>query len=138
MLLVLLDSAGVEAKVPVIVVKVSVSVDGTEIAGFPVTKRVTVDETQGFHYERPDDGDAVTFGAMPTDQIASIATLVAAPDRAVTVRLDGQTDAGIYLNGGGLLVIVDGLIDAGAGASNTSVNNNSGDTVRINGMVGGT
>ena len=59
-------------------------------------------------------------------------------NQQLTFRLDGQSDAGIVLNAGGLIALFNVDIDAGAGSSNASVNNNSGSTATITGIAGGT
>lgn len=104
-----------------------------------ITRRIEVDEIQSFNYEKAADNDVTTFSALPADQIATIQFLLARSNKAVTIRLDGQTDAGIVLNAGGLLLIVDATIDAGAGASNAKVNNpDDADTALIEGFAAGT
>jgi hypothetical protein len=117
---------------------VTANIDGRPVPGTPYRRVVDVDESQVFSYEEADDGNSTTFSVIPMAQLATIKCLVVNPDQAVTIRLDGQTDAGIALSAGGLLCIVDATIDAGAGSSNASVNNNSGSTAVLNGGGGGT
>jgi hypothetical protein len=112
--------------------------NGFTVEGFPVTHRFEADEVSQFTYEKANDGDTTTFSALPADQIDTIQVLVVRASKAVTIRLDGQADKGIRLNAGGMLVIVDGTIDAGAGASNAKVNNNSGAVSLIEGIAAGT
>lgn len=104
-----------------------------------IARRIEVDELQAFNYEKAADNDAVTFSALPADQIANIQFLLARTNKAITIRLDGQTDAGIVLNAGGLLLIVDATIDAGAGASNAKINNSAAsDIALVEGLAAGT
>lgn len=104
-----------------------------------IARRIEVDELQAFNYEKAADNDAVTFSALPADQIANIQFLLARTNKAITIRLDGQTDAGIVLNAGGLLLIVDATIDAGAGASNAKINNPAAsDIALVEGLAAGT
>lgn len=112
--------------------------DGVTMENFPVTRRIEVDESQSFSYEKANDGDITTFSALPADQLDTIQALIVRVSKAVTIRLDGQSDKGIRLNAGGMLVIIDGTIDAGAGASNAKVNNNSGVVSLIEGIAAGT
>lgn len=113
--------------------------DGYPVTGFPVTRRIEVDEIQSFKYEKAADNDSTTFAAVPADQIATIQALLLRTSKAVTLRLDGQTDAGIALNAGGMIVILDCTIDAGAGASNCKINNpDDADTALIEGLAAGT
>jgi len=123
---------------PKMKVTVLAEIDGVSVPGTPYSREVDVDESQTFSYEEADDGDSTTFSVIPMAQLATIKCLVVKPSQAVTVRLDGQTDAGVTLAAGGLLLVVDGTIDAGAGASNASVNNNSGVTSVLKGAGAGT
>lgn len=118
-------------------VTVTVEKDGKPLDGFPVVRRYSADEVQGFEYEEPNDGDAVTFSAIPTAQLATIKALVLRTDRQITLRVDGQTDAGLVLDADALLVVIGATIDAAA-ATNLMVNNNSGGTAVLEGMAGGT
>jgi hypothetical protein len=119
-------------------IKVTAEIDGRPVPGTPYRRVVDVDESQVFSYEEPDDGEGTTFSVIPMAQLDTINNLLVKPDQAVTIRLDGQTDAGIVLAAGGLLLVVDGTIDAGAGSSNASLNNNSGSTALVKGGGGGT
>jgi hypothetical protein len=117
---------------------VTANIDGRPVPGTPYRREIDVDESQVFSYEEADDGDSATFSVIPMGQLDTIEWMLIKPDQAVTIRVDGQSDAGIVLSAGGLLAIVDGTIDAGAGASNASVNNNSGSTAKLEGGGGGT
>lgn len=113
--------------------------DGIPSPGFPVTRRIEVDEVQTFKYEKAADNDSTTFSGVPADQIATIQALCLRTSKAVTLRLDGQTDAGIVLNAGGMVIILDATIDAGAGASNAKLNNpDDADVAIIEGFAAGT
>lgn len=120
-------------------VTLSLTLDGRPIPGFePLVRQVTVDEVQPFlPYEKADNADATTFNAVPTGEIGNVQALLIVPDRAVKVRLDAQTDAGIELGSSGLLLILGGTIDAGA-TTNVTMNNNSGAAANIEGFGAGT
>ena len=121
---------------PTLEITVSVKLDGAPVPGYPITRRATVDETQGFEYEEPADGNTTTFSDIPVGQLTSIQALLLRTDQQVNVRMDGASDAGILLNAGGILVILDHTNDA---ASNRlRVNNNSGSTAVLKGLAGGT
>ena len=124
---------------PSIKVVVDVEVDGVKVQGFPLTRRISTDEVQHFDYEEAADNDTTTFSALPTAQIASVQALVLrALEQPITLRLDAQTDAGIIINAGGLIVIVDATIDAGA-ATNATVNNPDATALsRLKGFAAGT
>ena len=117
-------------------ITVTVKRDGLDIPGYPVSRRVTVDEVQAFEYEEANDGDTTTFSDIPVGQLTSIQALLLRTDQQVNVRMDGQTDAGILLNAGGILVIIDHTNDSGS--NRLRVNNNSGSTAVLKGIAGGT
>jgi VCBS repeat-containing protein len=123
---------------PTFRVKVEIDHDGVPLPGFPVVRRLELDEGQQYEYEKAADADAVTFSALPGEQVDDIRLLAIQTDQQVTIRVDGQSDAGIIVNAGGILVLFDVTIDAGAGASNAKINNNSGSVADIRGVIGGT
>lgn len=98
-----------------------------------IVRRVECDEIQRFTVEKPVAG----FTALPTGELAEIAALVLRTDQPVTVRLDGQSDAGIVLNAGGLIALIDVDIDVGA-ATNVLVSNTGTETALLRGVAGGT
>jgi len=101
------------------------------------TKRLEVDETQSGTYEQDDDADSGAFTALPSSQLFDIQLLMIQPNRQCTIRLDGQSDSGITLNGDGILLIVDAVIDS-APATNAVINNTSGAAALIDFIAGGT
>lgn len=111
--------------------------DGAAVSDLCITRRIVVDESQSFDYEKTDDGNGTTFTTVPAGEIGTLQMVIMRPSEQVTVRLDGQTDAGILVNARGLLVLVDATVDAGA-STNMTVNNNSGAVAQLKGMVGGT
>lgn len=119
-------------------IEVRVRRNGKPVSGLhPFIRRLTVDEDGAFEYEHADDADAVTFTSIPDAKIAEAQLLAISPSRQATIRLDGQTDAGLVINAGGLLLAIDADIDNGAGV-NASINNNSGGSAVISGLVAGT
>ena len=122
---------------PTLKATVNLELNGVSLSGYPVVKRLELDESQEFRYEKVDDTDGVTFIALPTSQIDSIQAIAIQADQQLTFRFDGQTDAGILLNAGGLILIIDATIDAAA-ATNATVNNNVQPTANITGIAAGT
>ncbi len=118
--------------------RVSIELDGNPNPLQRIVRRLEQPEFQSFNYEKANDGDTTTFSAVPLGEIASIGLLYLESDQQVTIRLDGQTDAGITINADGFVLLHDVTIDSGAGASNLSINNNSGVTAKILGMGFGT
>lgn len=121
---------------PNVTVRLEVEVDGQPVPGFPVIKRLLLDESAAFEFGKPDDG-GWTFSALPADLLDVISVLMLRTDRQITLRLDGQSDAGIVLNAGGVLALVDVTIDAGAGVLNAKLNNQSGATAVVSGLAAG-
>jgi len=115
-------------------ITVTIKRNGQLISGFPRQYRQLVDEVQQFAYEKTTGGG---YAALPTNQLDAVQILALTADQAVTVRLDGQSDAGISLNANGLLLIVDGNLDAGV-STNATLDNSSGSTATISGIGGGT
>ena len=68
---------------------------------------------------------------QPTTQIATLQALALVADQALTVRLDGQSDAGIVLSAGGLLLLLDITADASS-TTNATLDNSSGSTAVVN------
>lgn len=120
--------------------KVTLTVEKDGIKVLEKIRRLAVDEAQTFQHEQAGHADATTFTAVPADQLAEIQVLVVESDSQVTLRLDGQTDAGIVINAGGLILLFDVDIDAGAGADNAKINHNAAATVLalLSGIAGGT
>ena len=122
---------------PVLRLTVNLEMDGEIVPGYPKIKRISVDESQSFRMEKADDGDATTFTALPTAQLGEVQALIVEADQQITHRLDGQTDAGVVMNAGGILIIFNADLDASA-TTNITSNNNTGSTANIKGIVGGT
>lgn len=121
---------------PSVEIAVTLKMDGALLSGFPVIKRLEVDEATGrVVFEQPNGGGYAVVAS--TSILSEIQVLFLQPDKQVTVRLDGQSDAGIVLNAHGLLIIVDADIDAGA-LTNVTTDNSSGSTALIRAFAGGT
>lgn len=112
---------------PTIRAVVVLEVDGVAVPGFPISRRITVNEVQGFDYVKATGGGAV---ALPVDQIgAAINAIAVRPDAQVTLAF-GQ----IKVNAGGLILVIDG--DLGTGA-NATVTNASGGNAQVRGVGAG-
>ena len=122
---------------PDLKVTVQVELDGNPIDGFPIVRRLDLAEAQIFDYQKAADGDAITFTTLPASLIPELDVLLARTDRAITLRFNAQSDAGILLNPSGFILIFDGKINSGA-TTNAKVNNNSGGVATIKGIGAGT
>ena len=114
-------------------VTINIEIDGVQLEGYPLIKRLSVDEVQQFNYEKADGGG---FIAMPVDQLSNIQLLIVKPSRQVTLRLDAQTDAGIVVDANGILLLAGVTIDDAA--TRATVNNASGVVVVLKGIGAGT
>jgi len=115
-------------------VVVSIKRNGRDVTGFPFQWRKVVDELQQFSYEKATGGG---YETLPTTQIAAVQALVLTADQSITLRLDGQSDAGIPLNAGGLLLVLDSNLDAST-STNATLDNSSGATAVVAGLGAGT
>lgn len=122
---------------PIYKAKLEIERDGTLLPGFPMVRRLEVDERQEGDVEEADDADSGVFNALPTSSLSTVQFLFLTSDQQVTIRLDGQSDAGIVLNAGGFLLISNATIDAGA-STNATINNTTGSTANIKLISGGT
>ena len=115
-------------------VKITVEVDGHKMTGFdPLVRTIETDELSVI---RNDQATGAGYTAL-SDQIADIKVLAVKASQPVTIRLNAQSDAGIDLNAGGALVIVDAALDSAA-ATNVTAENISGFTAKTTTIAGGT
>lgn len=107
--------------------------DGMEVRR--LSRALVVDEVQAFQTEKASGGG---FAALPTGELTTVQfLLLESVDQLTTLRLDGQSDAGIPVNAGGLVLVVNSVIDAGA-STNATIDNSSGSTANLRGLAGGT
>ncbi len=119
---------------PTLKITLSAELDGVQLPGYPKTRRLEVDESQSFSIEQVTGGG---YSTLPIQQLGEVQALILEPDQAVTLRLDAQSDAGLEINKGGLIVLFDVTINAGA-STNATIDNASGSTVKLVGIAGGT
>ena len=111
---------------------VTLKIDG--VAQPPLIRRVVVDEVQQFETEQATGGGYV---ALPITALDQLDFLILQPDQQVTVRFSNQSDQGLVLNAGGLLLIADATVNSGA-STNATTSNASGTTALLTGLAGGT
>lgn len=113
-------------------VSINVKIDGED--SFNFARRIVLDTKVEFEVPKVYDGNGTTFvAAVPVGPLTIIKALVIMPDQTMTVRLNSQSNAGIVLNSGGLLVLIDSAINNVIG-----INNNSAVDGELTGLVGGT
>lgn len=118
----------------VLELNISAKLNGKPIQGFPYYRRIQVDEAQQFTTEQ---ANGIGYTTLPITSIDTVQALVLTPSQPVTVRFAGQSDAGLSLAIGGLLIIIDGSI-TGSASTNVTINNTSGNTAILDGLAGGT
>lgn len=100
-----------------------------------LVRRFSVDENQAFDYDRESSGGYVS---LPVSELTTLQFLLLENlNQVVTVRLNGQSDAGVSLPAGGVLLLVGASLTAGA-STNVTVDNSSGSPTILRGMAGGT
>lgn len=125
---------------PTLEVTVQVKIDGMPVAGFPLSRRVSADESQSFAVEIPVHGSTGEGTIIPLNFLDSVQSLVLTTDRTITVALNGGLPSQGFgcptVSAGGLLIILNG--ELGNGSSANSINNLSGATANIRGIGAGT
>jgi len=113
---------------PTLKATVNLELDGVSVAGFPVVKRIETEESSTIDFDKTDDGNSTTFTAV--SNLASLQAIAITTDQQLTFRFDAQTDQGIVLNAGGLILMMDVTIDASS-QTNVVVNNNLQPTANV-------
>src|SRR6185503_2364588 len=104
-----------------VVVTLDVTVDGVSLFGLhPLVRRIEGAEFSRATYAKSDDADASIFTLLPTGVPASATFVLVRAGAPVTLQFNGQSDAGIALDGDGLVLVLDGVVTA------TRINNNDG------------
>ena len=109
----------------------SLKMDGIPYPGFPLSRRLQVDEVAPLGYEQ----DASTGYTSLAALFASLSVVVLTTDQALSLRINNQSNGSIPLNSGGLVVVFDGAIDT---ATLLSVINAGLVNANMNGILGGT
>jgi len=119
---------------PTLEVTVSIKQDGVPIVGSPFIRRVVVDESQQFATEQATGGG---YATLPLTLLDQLSFLLLQPDQQITLRFSNQSDQGLVVNAGGLVLIADVTVNSGA-STNATVNNTSGQTAVLTGLGAGT
>ena len=113
---------------------ISLTEDGANVPGFPITRSVTASETTGKQtFTRATGGGYVE---LPLAELGAINALVMTTDADVTLRFNDQTDGGLPLDANGVIVLITSDIPTGA-TSKISVDNASGGTSTHTAYIGG-
>ncbi len=99
-------------------VTLNVEIDSVQVEGYPIIKQLTIDELQSFNYEKVTGGGYV---AVPVSELSTVQFLLLRPSQSVTIRLNGQGDAGIVLAANSVLLIAGATIDTATLVSSTAI-----------------
>ena len=117
-------------------VTVIVEKDGVMIEGFPLFYKASFDETQRF--DGMERATGASYVALPSGELDTIQLLCLRADKTVSLRLNGQSDAGLTIVPNGFVLLAGVTINAGA-ATNALLQNNSGATTVVTpGIAAGT
>ncbi len=108
---------------PLLEIEVVVRQDGNVLDGFPIIRRINPNQVQAqAHTQVP--GNAADQLIPGIDYLTTINALLLNPlDGAIVVKLNGAA-TGFTINAGGVLLLLDGIINAGA-ATNVKVNDSN-------------
>ena len=109
----------------------SLKMDGLAYPGFPLSRRLLVDEVVPLGFEQ----DAGVGYSSLTALLTLLGVAVLTTDQSLSVRLNNQSTGSIPLNPGGLLVIFDGALNT---IPFLSVLNSGETNANMNGLLGGT
>ena len=94
---------------PTIQVTVDIKEDGQTLAGFPLTKQVTVLESAGRQvFTRI--SQVGSYNDLPLDELAGVSVLFVQADQPTELRFNDQTVSGLPLAASGFMLLVDGAI----------------------------
>ena len=123
---------------PVFELELSIKIDGQLMPAFPLVKRFQAVEGAMLATQKAGGDVAGTYVVVPGTQMsAALQGLAIASDQAVLIRLNGQTNADIALNAGGLLIVFDGSLNAGA-STNATISNTGANPANLTGFWAGT
>lgn len=108
-------------------VTLDIKEDGQTLPGFPMTQQLTPTETSRLTYSR---ASGAGFNELALGDLDTITVLMVKPSEAVTLRFNDQTDQGLPVNAGSILLLMNTAIPSGA-TSKVSLENTSGSAVDI-------
>ena len=73
-------------------ITLSAELDGVQLAGYPKTRRLEVDESQGFSTKQATGGG---YSTLPIQQLGEVQALLLEPEQDITLRLNGPSDASL-------------------------------------------
>lgn len=109
----------------------SLKMDGLAYPGFPLSRRLQVDEVVPLGFEQ----DASTGYTSLAGSLTSLSVAIFTTDQLVSLRVNNQSTGSIPVNAGGVVVIFDGAVDT---ATLLSVINAQLVNANMNGLLGGT
>jgi hypothetical protein len=120
----------------IIELRLDLLIDGKQHRWFPWRFRQSVDELQEFDYDEPGDNNNTTFSALPVGEVDAIQFLLTRAVDAIGLRVEGG-EAGstaIRMSENGLVLMMNVTLTD----SNITVNVNSANDARVQGLGAGT
>jgi hypothetical protein len=122
---------------PQVQIIIEASIDGHPLPGSPyIQQSAVVTQVQAISVQKGVDLPNV-FATIPTvDAFEDIYILLLLnPDAQLVYRFQGQTDAGVVVPAGGMILISGAMLDSGAGTNVLVNNSNSNTAATITGFV---
>jgi hypothetical protein len=124
--------------VPVFEIEISIKQDGAPLPRFPLIRRIQTVEGQTIATSKAGGDGAGIYVVVPgADAIPALQGFVLSSDSAVNLRLNGQSNGSVPLNAGGIMILIDGNLAAGA-TTNLTINNPGVAAANLTGAVLGT
>jgi hypothetical protein len=123
---------------PTLTCVVQMEIDGHPIPNSPFIQTFTVTQAQTLNVQKAVDS-AGSYATIPTvDAIAALtALLLQNPDAQLVYRFNNQSDAGVTVPAGGLVIILGANINSGAATNVKVSNSDSGAVATIQGLAAG-
>jgi hypothetical protein len=121
--------------VPVVEIELSVKLNGQLLPSFPFRKRIQCNEAQTIATTKAGGDTVGVYVVLPGGGVVPAAqAFMVGSDQAVNLRVN---NAGVIpLNAGGMLILIDGNVNAGA-ALNLQINNVGTNPANLTGFVAG-
>lgn len=114
---------------------VALDQDGVPVPGYPLRRTITLHSLHPFA-PIPRGAEVGIFRPGPAEQLHTLRLVAIQPDQDVTVRLAAQSDHGIPVKKGGLLLFfASGLCNDPR--LNVTIRNDSDEVANLNGAMGG-
>ena len=119
---------------PILELRVSATLDGNAVSGFPLSRTLTVTEAQSFNVQL---GTAAGAVVLPDNQIQSLQALLVTADQPTSLSLNASAGGTITLAAGGLLLLLDATFAGDQSLTNNRVTNTGAVDASLRGFAAG-